>query len=158
MRRVEQAGRAVGIQFKHGGLIGPHTRDAHRLAYLSRSQPPEITNLLDETVFGAYHELEKDISSLEVLSGIALEAGPEDIDVDQWRNSKVAADRVDEEATVFREKVAGSGVLCYFIHGHHRLEGARDVERVHVSLSCQVKEEEGNMYLPYVSLLYSRCA
>lgn len=140
-RRVEQAGRAVGIPFKHGGLIGPHTRDAHRLAYLSRSQPPEITNLLVEKIFEAYHELEKDISSFDVLSGIALEAGLEGVDVDQWRNSSIAADDVDEEATVFREKVAGAGVPCYFIQGHHRLEGARDVDEF-MEVFVKIKEEE----------------
>ncbi|KAI1198115.1 DSBA-like thioredoxin domain-containing protein [Nemania serpens] len=142
-RRVEQAGRAVGIHFKHGGLIGPHTRDAHRLVYLSRSRPSETTSLLVEKIFEAYHELEKDISSLEVLSEIALEAGLEDIDVDQWRNSNVVADDVDGEATVFREKVAGSGVPCYLIQDHHRLEGARDVDEF-MEVFVRIKEEEGN--------------
>ncbi|KAI0548819.1 DSBA-like thioredoxin domain-containing protein [Xylaria curta] len=126
MKRVEQAGRAVGIHFKHGGSIGPHTRDAHRLVHLSRSKPPEIANALVEKIFHAYHELEKDISSLDVLREIALEAGLEKAEVDGWLSSNAAADSVDEEAKEFREKVTGSGVPSYFVQSLHHLEGAQD--------------------------------
>ncbi|KAI0489714.1 DSBA-like thioredoxin domain-containing protein [Xylaria cf. heliscus] len=125
-KRVEQAGRAVGIHFKHGGMIGPHTRDAHRLVYLSRGKSPEITSALVEKIFTAYHELEKDISSLDVLREIALEAGMDKAEVDEWASSNAAVDSVDEEAKVFREKVAGSGVPSYFIQDRYRLEGAQD--------------------------------
>ncbi|KAI0458687.1 DSBA-like thioredoxin domain-containing protein [Xylaria acuta] len=124
-KRVEQAGRAVGIHFKHGGMIGPHTRDAHRLVYLSRSKSPEITYALVERIFEAYHELEKDISSLDVLREIALEAGMDKAEVGEWLSSDAAADRVDEEAKAFREKVTGYGVPSYFIQG---LEGAQDAD------------------------------
>ncbi|KAI1755186.1 DSBA-like thioredoxin domain-containing protein [Xylaria castorea] len=127
-KRVEQAGRAVGIYFKHGGMIGAHTRDAHRLVYLSRSKPPEITNALVEKIFEAYHELEKDISSFDVLREIALEAGVDKGEVDGWLNSNAAADSVDEEAKVFREKLTGSGVPSYFIQDLHHLEGAQDAD------------------------------
>ncbi|GAW12165.1 hypothetical protein ANO14919_015240 [Xylariales sp. No.14919] len=140
-KRVEQAGRAVGIHFKYGGKIGPHTRDAHRLVYLSRGKSSELTNVLVEKIFEAYHELEKDISSLDVLCEIALEAGVQKTEVDQWLNSAAAADRVDKEASVFREKVAGSGVPSYFIQDVHRLEGAQDVDDF---MEIFVKVKEGN--------------
>ncbi|KAI8956054.1 DSBA-like thioredoxin domain-containing protein [Xylaria longipes] len=140
MKRVEQAGRAVGIHFKHGGKIGPHTRDAHRLVYLSRSKSPEITNALVERIFEAYHELEKDISSLDVLSEIALEAGMDKVEVDGWLSSNAAADHVDEEAKAFREKVTGSGVPSYFIQGLYRLDGAQDADDF---MEAFVKVKEG---------------
>ncbi|GAP84874.1 putative DSBA-like thioredoxin domain-containing protein [Rosellinia necatrix] len=128
-KRVDQAGRAVGIHFKHGGLIGPHTRDAHRLVYLSRGKAPEITNTLVDGIFEAYHEQEKDISSLDVLREIALGAGLETAEVDMWLSSdNAAAGSVDEEAKAFREKVAGSGVPSYFVQGLDSLEGAQDAD------------------------------
>ncbi|KAJ8121058.1 hypothetical protein ONZ43_g2394 [Nemania bipapillata] len=141
-RRVEQAGRAVGIHFKHGGLIGPHTRDAHRLVHFSRSKSSETTtNILVEKILEAYHERERDISSLDVLGQIALEVGLEKIEVAQWLSSNAAVDNVNEEATVFREKVAGAGVPCYFIQGHYRLEGAQDANDF-MEVFVKVKEEE----------------
>ncbi|KAI0543014.1 DSBA-like thioredoxin domain-containing protein [Xylaria digitata] len=140
-KRVEQAGRAVGIHFKHGGKIGPHTRDAHRLVHLSRSHSPQVTNTLVEKIFEAYHELEKDISSLDILCEIALEAGVEKAEVDKWLNSDAAADSVDEEARMFREKVAGSGIPSYFIHDIHRLEGAQDANDF-MEIFVKVKEDK----------------
>lgn len=127
----------MGIHFKNGGKIGPHTRDAHRLVYLSRSRSPEITNALVERIFEAYHELEKDISSLDVLREIALEAGMDQAELDEWASSNAAADRVDEEAKVFREKVSGSGVPSYFIQS---LEGAQDADDF---MEAFVKVKEG---------------
>ncbi|KAI3332067.1 DSBA-like thioredoxin domain-containing protein [Xylariaceae sp. AK1471] len=140
-KRVEQAGRAVGIQFKHGGMIGPHTRDAHRLVYLSRNNPPEITNALVEKIFEAYHECEKDISSLDVLRQIVVEAGLQTVEFDEWLCSNAGADVVDEEAKVFREKVTGSGVPYYFIQGVHRLGGAQDADDF-MEIFVKVKEGE----------------
>ncbi|KAI0971337.1 DSBA-like thioredoxin domain-containing protein [Xylaria arbuscula] len=139
--RVEQAGRAVGIHFKQGGKIGPHTRDAHRLVYLSRSKSPEVTNAIVEKIFEAYHEHEKDISSLDVLREIALEAGIEKCEVDEWLSSDAAAGSVDEEARAFREKVVASGVPSYFIQEVHRLDGAQDADDF-MEIFAKLKEDE----------------
>ncbi|KAI0430194.1 DSBA-like thioredoxin domain-containing protein [Xylaria sp. FL1042] len=141
MNRVEQAGRAMGIHFKHGGKIGPHTRDAHRLVYLSRGKSAELTNALVEKIFEAYHELEKDISSPDVLREIALEAGLGKCEVDEWLNSSAAADSVDEEAKVFREKVTGSGVPSYFIQDVYRLDGAQDADNF-MEIFVRLKEDK----------------
>ncbi|KAI1351396.1 DSBA-like thioredoxin domain-containing protein [Xylaria sp. FL0043] len=105
MKRVEQAG-----------------------LYLSRGKSPELTNALVEKIFEAYHGLEKDISSLDLLRDIALEAGFEKCEVDEWLSSKAAAESVDEEAKVFREKVTDSGVPCYIIQDLYRLDGAQDAD------------------------------
>jgi predicted DsbA family dithiol-disulfide isomerase len=56
--RMNQIGRAVGIIFKPGGLIGS-TRDAHRLVHLSQTKSPEIQNALVNNILQAYHEMEK---------------------------------------------------------------------------------------------------
>ncbi|KAI8629051.1 DSBA-like thioredoxin domain-containing protein [Xylariaceae sp. FL1651] len=117
---------AATKRFKHGGMIGPHTRDAHRLAFLSRAKPPEVTSALVDKLFEAYHEFEKDISSLDVLRQVALD-------------SNVAADAVDEEAQIFRGKVASSGVPSYFIQEIHRLDGAQDAEDF-MELFVKIKE------------------
>jgi predicted DsbA family dithiol-disulfide isomerase len=138
--RVEEAGRSVGINFKHGGKIG-HTRDAHRL--ISRSQekgmPSEVRDALVEGIFEAYHELERDISNKEVLRDIAMRSGIEELEVHEWLNSDMDTTAVDEEAQHNREKVS-NGVPTFFIQEHHRVDGAQDIQEF---LEVFVKAKEG---------------
>ena len=37
-KKMNAAGRAVGINFNWGGKIGPDTRDAHRLIHLAQAR------------------------------------------------------------------------------------------------------------------------
>ena len=78
--RVNQVALSVGINFKSGGKIGS-TRDAHRVIHLSQTKSPDIQNALVEKLFEAYHELEKDISSWDVLREIAVDAGLDELEV-----------------------------------------------------------------------------
>lgn len=125
-KRMLQAGKSVGISFKWGGKIGS-TRDAHRLMYLSRSKSPQVQRAIVDGLYAAYHELEKDISTKDVLREISVKAGLEASEVDNWLDSDIGADSVDEEARQVRERIAGSGVPTYFIRGVHRVDGAQDM-------------------------------
>lgn len=137
-QRMNQIGRAVGINFQGGGKIGD-TRHAHRLVHLSRTKSPEIQNALVDGIFAAYHELEKDISSKDVLREIAIGSGLEGAAVDEWLQSDLEAANVDEEAQRNRDSLAGSGVPAYIIQGSHHINGAEDAQDF-MEIFIKVKE------------------
>ncbi|KAH6995756.1 thioredoxin-like protein [Ilyonectria sp. MPI-CAGE-AT-0026] len=139
-QRMNQIGRAVGINFQGGGKIGD-TRHAHRLVHLSRTKSPEIQNALVDGIFAAYYELEKDISSKDVLRGIATGSGLEGAAVDEWLRSDLEAANVDEEAERNRDSLAGSGVPAYIIQGSHHINGAEDA---HDFMEIFIKVKEGD--------------
>jgi predicted DsbA family dithiol-disulfide isomerase len=125
-KRMDQIGRSIGICFNGEGLIGPDTRDAHRLVYLSRCKPQDVQNELVEKILEAYHEQEKDISSMEVLKEIAVDVGLNVEEVEEWLKSNMAADIVDEEARRNKEELNNTGVPRYIIQGEYQLDGAND--------------------------------
>ncbi|RSL71901.1 hypothetical protein CEP54_001167 [Fusarium duplospermum] len=125
-RRMDQVGRSVGINFKPGGKVGD-TRFAHRLVRLASTKEPEVLNSLVEGVFQAYHELEKDISTKEVLREIAVNSGIAAAEVDEWLDSEEHVKAVDEQADKNKEFLAGAGVPNYTVQGE-RLDGQPDAE------------------------------
>ena len=138
-QRVTQIGHSVGIDFKHGGKIGS-TRDAHRLIHLAQTtKSPDVQNALVEKLFEAFHELEKDISSKEVLRGIAVDAGISGPEVEEWLDSDLGGDTVDAEALASRRE--GSGVPRFIIQGVHRVSGAQGSQEF-LELFVKVKEDE----------------
>ena len=139
-QRVSQIGRSVGIEFSSGGRIGS-TRDAHRLVYLGRAKASDVQDALVNKLFEAYHELEKDISSRDVLGDIARNVGLDGSEVDEWLNSSVGGDLVDAEAESNR-KLVTSGVPMFIIQGKHRVDGAQDVEEF---LQTFIKVKEGKL-------------
>ena len=139
IKHVNQVGCSVGINFKSGGRIGS-TRDAHRLIHLSQTKHPAAQNMLVDRLFEAYHELEKDIASLDVLCEIAIDAGLNGSEVTEWLDSGLGAADVDAEAAESR-KVVGSGVPTFIIQGVHRIDGAQDPEDF---LETFIKIKEGN--------------
>ena len=137
LQRIDQVGHMVGIDFKSGGKIGS-TRDAHRLIYLSQTKSPQVQGTLVEKLFEAYHELEKDISSTDVLRELAIDAGLNVSEVGEWLNSSLGAESVDTEALKNRERGV-SGVPIFVIQGVHRVDGARDVQEF-LEIFIKVKE------------------
>ncbi|OJJ32667.1 hypothetical protein ASPWEDRAFT_42681 [Aspergillus wentii DTO 134E9] len=121
-QRMSQLGRSVGINFKWGGRIGS-TRDAHRLIHLSQTKSEDITNALVEKLFEAYHELERDISSRELLFEIAVDAGLDASEVEEYLNGS-GSSTVDEEAQ--KNKETFGSVPVFIIQGIRRLEGAQE--------------------------------
>ena len=139
-QRVNQIGRSVGINFSSGGKIGS-TRDAHRLVHLSQSKSPDVQDALVNKLFEAYHELEEDISSQDILREIARDAGLDGSEVDEWLSSSVGGDLVDAEAESNR-KLVTSGVPTFIIQGKHRVDGAQDLEEF---LQTFINVKEGKL-------------
>ena len=138
-QRVTQIGHSVGIDFKPGGKIGS-TRDAHRFIHLAQTtKSPDVQNALVEKLFEAFHELEKDISSKEVLRGLAVDAGISELEVDEWLDSDLGGDTVDAEALASRRE--GSGVPRFIVQGAHRVSGAQDSQEF-LEIFVKVKEDE----------------
>lgn len=137
---MNQTGRSVGIYFKAGGKIGS-TRDAHRLVYCSqmaeRGTDTRATNALVEKIFEAYHEREMDISDRDVLKELAVDAGLNKREVDEWLDATPAA--VDEEARKNKE-VLKSGVPVYIVQGEHRIDGSGDIAG-YLEIFSRVKED-----------------
>jgi predicted DsbA family dithiol-disulfide isomerase len=126
-RRISQIGQSLGINFKWGGKIG-WTREAHRLVYLSRSQPAEVQDKLLEGIFSAYHEQEKDIASVDTLRQIAVDAGIDDEEVDGWLTSNEGLDEMLAEVQEFRTIREKTGVPAYRIQNAYMLEGSQDLQ------------------------------
>ncbi|EAU35544.1 conserved hypothetical protein [Aspergillus terreus NIH2624] len=124
--RMDKIGRSVGIHFKGGGMIGPNTRDAHRLVYLCRedpSTPSELQGDLVEKILEAYHELEKDISEKEMLRELAVAAGIEAATVDKWLEGNGGGKEVDDEAKRNKGVDGNTGVPRFLIQGKYRWDG-----------------------------------
>lgn len=78
VKRVEKIAQSVGVRINYGRMIGPDTRDAHRLVYLSREDPAissEIHGELVERLLEAFHERAMDITRPEVLRRRRLRRG-----------------------------------------------------------------------------------
>ncbi|KAF7585353.1 hypothetical protein BBP40_011163 [Aspergillus hancockii] len=143
-KRMDQIGRSIGIHFNGGGLIGPDTRDAHRLVHLSRCKPQDVQNELVEKILEAYHEHEKDISSTEVLKEIAIGVGLNVEEVEEWLKSGIAVEAVNEEAERSKEGSDNTGVPRYNIQGVYRLDGATDPSEF-MEIFGKVKKGEGQI-------------
>ncbi|KAL4893995.1 putative thioredoxin [Aspergillus ambiguus] len=125
IKRMDKIGQSVAINFKGGGMIGPDTRDAHRLVYLSREDPnitSETHGELVENILEAYHEREMDISQREVLKETAVAAGIEPIVVERWLAEDVG-NAVDEEARRNKEMKGNTGVPRFLIQGMYQWDG-----------------------------------
>ncbi|KAI1454829.1 thioredoxin-like protein [Annulohypoxylon moriforme] len=125
-QRMERAGRAAGIDFKWGGMIGPDTRDAHRLVRLSLTKSAEVQDAVVEGLFSAYQERELDISDREVLRNVAVQAGINGEEVGAWLASDVDVSVVDDEAKKNKSLFSKSGVPTFVIQDEHHLDGVQD--------------------------------
>ncbi|CRG89534.1 hypothetical protein PISL3812_06570 [Talaromyces islandicus] len=144
-QRMDRTGRSLGITFKPGGKVGS-TRPAHHLIHLCQTTlnyPIEVRDALVARLFEAYHELEKDISSREVLREIAIEAGMDAGQVDECLDSfaaeNVQESEVDREARENKE-ATHSGVPLFTIQGVFSVDGAQDLMDF-VEIFGRIREE-----------------
>ncbi|KAK2044829.1 DSBA-like thioredoxin domain-containing protein [Colletotrichum somersetense] len=142
-QRMEQVGRSVGVSFKWGGEIGPDTRDAHRLVRIGGAKGPEVADALVDRLFEAYHELERDISGIEVLQDIAADVGLDPVVVECFIESGSGFRDVDSEEKKGREISGGAGVPVFVIQGVHRIEGSQDISAFYEAF-VQAKEAESS--------------
>ncbi|KAK2055260.1 DSBA-like thioredoxin domain-containing protein [Colletotrichum caudatum] len=143
-QRVEQVGRSVGVSFKWGGKIGPETRDAHRLVGIGGAKGPEVADALVDRLFEAYHELERDISEIEVLRDITVDAGLDPVVAECLIEPGSAFKEVDSEEEKGREVSGGAVVLVFVVQGVHPIEGSQDIPAFYEAF-VQAKEAESSV-------------
>ena len=98
-----------------------------------------MQDALVEKLFEAYHELGKDISAQDVLREIAVDAGLDGPEVDEWLGSDLGGKIVDDEAAENRKSVT-TGVPTFLVQGVHRVDGAQDLQEF---LETFIKVKEG---------------
>ncbi|KAF7125776.1 hypothetical protein CNMCM5793_002069 [Aspergillus hiratsukae] len=125
VKRLDKIAQSVGVCINYARMIGPDTRDAHRLVYLSREDgtiSSEVHGELVEKLLEAYHAREMDISRPEVLKEAAVAAGIEAAVVEKWLAEDVG-DVVDKEARKYREIEGIIGVLRFLFQGKYEWDG-----------------------------------
>ncbi|KAK0386811.1 hypothetical protein NLU13_6647 [Sarocladium strictum] len=123
---VAEAGKQVGINFKFGGRLGA-TRDSHRVIHLAGQLGGEsLETKTVEGMFAAYFENEQDLTNLDTLRSIAINAG---IPEAEFQKSIVETD--DGGAEVDRAVMEArygnvSGVPDFTIQDKFNFSGAQD--------------------------------
>ncbi|KAL9124994.1 MAG: hypothetical protein Q9217_005740 [Psora testacea] len=123
-RRLEEVGKAVGIDFKFGGKTG-NTRDSHRLIALARSKGADMQNKLAEELFSTYFEKEGDLTDHDTLRAAAVRVGMDEVEVKKWLESDKGGAEVDRE--VVEAQIRGvTGVPNFVLQNKYEIGGAQD--------------------------------
>jgi len=138
--RITAAGAGDGIRFSFAGRTG-NTRDSHRLLQLAGSKGEAAQTRTVEQLFTAYFELEKDITSHEVLAAVGRDAGLDEAEVTRMLGSDEFGDVVDKEVAEARSE-AVSGVPHFTLQGQYEISGAQE-PAAFVRLFERIKAREG---------------
>ncbi|KAJ2549238.1 hypothetical protein EV175_004522 [Coemansia sp. RSA 1933] len=126
-KRMEEAGRADGIEFKFAGKMS-NTLDSHRLIdYAMCKGGAEVQEKVVEALMHKYFENEEDIGDIQVLSAAAEEAGLDRQEAEKYLESDEGVDDVKRKAS----RVQGlgiSGVPFYIINNRFGISGAETPE------------------------------
>ncbi|ETN37795.1 uncharacterized protein HMPREF1541_07418 [Cyphellophora europaea CBS 101466] len=121
-----QTSHDEGLDFKFGGKTGP-SRNGHRLIrYAQNHGGEDAQNAAMKGLWRRYFEQEVDITTLDTLVEVGVEAGLGSAEgVKQFLESGAEAKTVDEEAEQARDKGI-SGVPHYEIQGLYEVSGAQE--------------------------------
>ncbi|KAJ6441298.1 DSBA oxidoreductase [Purpureocillium lavendulum] len=140
-QRLSAIGAELGINFRYGGRTG-NTRDSHRLVHLAKRFGNDAELRVVDGLFAAYFEKERDITQVDTLREVAVEAGIPEAD---FQKAIVDSDEggaaVDE--AVVRARLEGvSGVPDYKIQDRFQVNGGQPAEAF-VQIFEKVKALEG---------------
>ena len=129
---MKEAARQEGIQMEYGGMIG-NTRNSHRLIALADDNP-EKQDTIVEALFHSFFEVNDDISSVDVLSDIAVKCNvfKTKQDAKAFFASDKGASQVDEKVDE-AYKMGISGVPNFTFQNKFSINGAQEpllLERV----------------------------
>jgi predicted DsbA family dithiol-disulfide isomerase len=137
--RLKRVGAGVGIHFKFGGYIGS-SRLAHQLLYMAARQSSELQCTVSELLFHYQFEKEADISQLDTVVEVGVQARLREEDVREWLAGDVGVTELGDEAKKARADGV-KGVPHFVIGGRYHLEGAVDISEL---FEAFVKVREGN--------------
>ena len=139
--RLEQVGKAVGIDFKFAGKTG-NTRDSHRLIHMAKEKKGvEMQNRVVEALMKSYFENEGDITDHAMLIAAAVGCGLDGKEVEGWLKSDAGGKEVDREVLMAQRRGV-SGVPNFVIQGKYEIGGAQDAGGF-VEIFEKIKEMEG---------------
>jgi len=146
--RLLRVGRAAGIVFDFEGRLGS-TRDAHRLLWrVGKRSGGEAQTRLAESLFAKVFEEKGDVTRRADLVDAATRVGVERGQAEEWLESGVGGEEVDEEARGARE--SGVRHVPTFEVNGRRIEGAED-GGVFYEAFVAVKEREMNVVPRWVT-------
>ncbi|KAE8316539.1 thioredoxin-like protein [Aspergillus transmontanensis] len=126
--RLKRVGTDVGIRFRFGGYIGS-SRLAHQLLYLAAREGSELQCRVSELLFHYQFEEEADISQLDTVIAVGVQAGLREDAVREWLASGVGVAEMEVEAKKARADGV-TGVPHFVIGGKHHVEGAVDMSEL----------------------------
>lgn len=127
-RRVEEAGRAVGLDIDYERITHvPDTTAAHCL--LDWAEDAGRQDDVAMRLFSAYFERGEDVSSPNVLGGIAREAGLDEADVLRRLEADTDRDRIRAEAEAARAETI-TGVPFFVVDARYPIPGAQSPETI----------------------------
>ncbi|EXJ89474.1 hypothetical protein A1O3_02541 [Capronia epimyces CBS 606.96] len=123
---MRQVAAGEGLNFKFGGMTGP-SRNGHRLVYWAQNRGgEEAQNKALLGLWRRYFEQEVDITTLDTLAEIGLEAGlGSKEEIREYLESGKDGEEVDRLAEEARLKGI-SGVPHYEINGRWEVGGAQE--------------------------------
>jgi predicted DsbA family dithiol-disulfide isomerase len=125
-RMMTQVSAGEGLSFKFGGMSGP-SRNGHRLVHYAQNHGgEEAQNATMLGLWKRYFEREVDVTTLEVLTEVGVEAGlGTEQEIKEYLESGKDGIEVDELAEREREKGV-TGVPHYEIQGMWEVSGAQE--------------------------------
>ncbi len=123
--RVEEAGRAAGIDFRFGDItVAPNTLDAHRLIRWAGGAEGDAQQRVVNRLFELYFMEGADIGDTRILSAVAEDAGMDGAVVREL----LATDRDKEEVQreiATAQQMGVTGVPCFIIDRRYAVMGAQ---------------------------------
>lgn len=124
--QVEEAGKKEGISFNYDLVKRtPNTFEAHRLIWLGRLEGLEKEVI--DALFSSYFIHGDDVGDLDALVQIAMEAGIDRKQAENFFSSNEGVEEILEEEKIARN-LRISSVPTVFINGVYAFSGAQSVE------------------------------
>lgn len=140
--RVNQAGRATGIDFNFEGIeVSPNTLNAHRLIRWAGGQGPEMQDKVVTRLFQLYFEEGVDIGDIEVLVKAADACGMDGELVRQLLSSDADLEAVQGEIA-HAQSIGVTGVPCFIIDQRHGVMGAQPAEALVQAIEKVISDKE----------------
>ena len=139
MQHLENAGKAVGIDFNHDTLVPVNTLQAHRLTHFAQERGKG--NEMEEALFYAHFTAGENVGNKEVLTRLATSIGFEKTEVEAFLVSDQALEAVQEDFEVAKG-LGISGVPFFVLNQKYGVSGAQPIEAFVEALTQAFNEKK----------------
>lgn len=139
--RVEEAGRAAGIDFAFDDIaVSPNTLNAHRLIRWAGGQGVEVQDKVVDRLFQLYFEEGANIGDSEVLANAGAGAGMDRNLILDLLGSDADKEAVEHEIGVARQ-MGVTGVPCFIFDQRSAVMGAQPPQALAQAIRQAVQEK-----------------